>query len=309
MLALDRSTAILVISLLGMIAIPMAFAYSRPPLADASSIAIVLLLVELGVYFAATLVTNSRISLAIAAALSLGLVITRLFFCIAALIFAGIFRDEVAMSTQSALYDLLGNPIAALVHVVFVMVAAIHVIDAALPGSFSEETSRKIGAAGNIQPPAPTLSEIRQAVHANATPTGGFIHVFTFEELSAVIRKSQGLEGFVIASGEGLPVWRDLPPRINAETLTARLAAAGQRAGDALSASGFPPSTSLLAESRDFLVYASPLDANFALILVFNTRVSAAECLARTAIVARTAREFLNSKYPSLPPMRSASAA
>jgi len=308
MLALDRSTAILVISLLGMIAIPMAFAYSRPHVPDASTTAMIILLVEVGIYFAATLATNARISLVVAAGLSLGLVITRVFFCIVAFIIADILRD-VPQGMQNTIFDLLGNPIAALFHIVFVMVATIHVIDAALPGSFSEETSRRIGTAGNSQPAAPTLTEIRQAVHASASPTGGFIHVFTFEELSAVIRKSQGLEGFIIASGEGLPVWRDLPPRINAEILTAQLAAAGQRAGDALSASGFPRSTSLLVESREYLVYASPLDANFALILVFNTRVSAAECLARTAIVARTAREFLNSKYPILPPMRSASAA
>jgi predicted regulator of Ras-like GTPase activity (Roadblock/LC7/MglB family) len=308
MLALDRSTAIVVMALLGMIAIPMAFAYSRPHVPDASTTAAFVLLIEVGIYFAATLVTNARISLLLAVGLSLGLMITRVFLCLVAFILAGILR-EVPQSMQNTIFDLLGNPLAALFHIVFVLVAAIHVIDSVLPGSFSEETSRKIGTTGVTQPAAPTLTEIRQTVHASASPTGGFIHVFTFEELSAVIRKSQGLEGFVIASGEGLPVWRDLPPRINAEILTAQLAAAGQRAGDALSASGFPRSTALLVESREYLVYASPLDANFALILVFNTRVPAAECFARTAIVARTAREFLNSKYPILPPMKSASAA
>jgi predicted regulator of Ras-like GTPase activity (Roadblock/LC7/MglB family) len=275
---------------------------------DASTTAIVILLIEVGIYFAATLVTNSRISLLLAVGLSLGLMITRVFFCIVAFIIAAIIRD-VAQGMQNTIFDLLGNPIAGLFHIVFVMVAAIHVIESVLPGSFSDETSRKIGAATSNQPPPPTMSDIRQTVHAGTTPTGGFIHVFTFEELSAVVRKSQGLEGFVIASAEGLPVWRDLPPRINAETLTAQLASAGKRAGDALVTSGFPRSTSLLVESREYLVYSAPLDVNFALILVFNTRVSAAECLTRTAIVARTAREFLNSKYPILPPMKSASAA
>jgi len=306
MLAVNRASALLFLAVLGLLAIPMAFAYTGAMVQDVVTLGIVLLVMEIGIYFAATLWTNSRISLLVALGVSLAMVTVRVFICIIAVIIAGIFRDEIAMTTQRALANLLGNPVAAIVHVSFLMFAAIHVIDALMPGCFSEETRRKIASNPGEKPKGPTMAEIRQTVHDSAAPKGGFIQVFSYEELAGVLKKSPGLEGFAILSTEGLPVWRELPPRINVENLTAALSGANERAGNALMLGGLAKGTSILVESRDMMVYNTPLDANFGLILVYNRRVPASDCLARTAILAKTAREFLQWKYPVLPPMTGA---
>lgn len=306
MLAINRASALVFLAVLGLLAIPMAFAFTPGVVQDVVSLGIALLVMEVGVYFAATLFSNSRISLVVAMAVSLGMVMVRVFFCIAAIIVAGALRDEVGMSALRALANVLSNPLGAALHVAFLMVAAIHMVDALMPGSFSEEMSRRLAGSPAAKPQAPSMADIRQTVHDSAAPKGGFIQVFSYEELAGVIKKSPGLEGFVIQSAEGLPVWRDLPPRINAETLTAMLAGARVRAGNALAAGGLGKGSGLLVESRDHMVYAVSLDANFGLLLVYNTRVSATECLARTGVLTKTAREFLQWKYPVLPPLAAA---
>lgn len=163
--------------------------------------------------------------------------------------------------------------------------------------------TRRLAGVSDQPAPAPTISDIRQAVHDAASPKGGFIQVFSYEELSGVIKKSPGLEGFVILSSEGLPVWRELSPRLNGETLTALLAGARERAGEAMQAGGLGKGSGMLVENRDHLVYVTSLDSNFGLVLVYNTRVPASECLARTGILSKTTQEFLQWKYPALPPM------
>jgi predicted regulator of Ras-like GTPase activity (Roadblock/LC7/MglB family) len=306
MLAINRASALVFLAILGLLAIPMAFAYTAAAVQDVVILGIVLLVMEVGVYFAATLWSNNRISLLVALAASVGMMTVRVLFCIAAVMLAGVFRDDIPMSAQRALANLLSNPVAAILHVAFMMFATIHLVEKFMPGSLGEAMTRKLAGTTEQSAAAPTMAEIRQTVHDAASLKGGFIQVFSYEELAGVIKKSPGLEGFVILSGEGLPVWRELSPRLHGETLTALLAGARERAGEALQAGGLGMGSGMLVETRDHMVYVTSLDANFGLVLVYNTRVSASDCLARTGILSKTTREFLQWKYPALPPMSSA---
>ena len=55
-----------------------------------------------------------------------------------------------------------------------------------------------------------------------------------------------------------------------------------------------------MLQTREHLIVYSELNQNFSLILFYNSRTSLADCESRLAIVSRTAREFLQWKYPGL---------
>jgi predicted regulator of Ras-like GTPase activity (Roadblock/LC7/MglB family) len=156
-----------------------------------------------------------------------------------------------------------------------------------------------LGAAG-MEPEERARPASRKASGSDVAPAGGFVQVFSFEELAGFLRKTSGLEGFLILSGEGLVVWRDLPARLQVDEIGARLQNMAADTSEITEGTGLARLRSSMFQTREHLVVVSELNQNFSLILFYNARTSLADCESRLTMLVRTAREFLQWKYPGL---------
>jgi predicted regulator of Ras-like GTPase activity (Roadblock/LC7/MglB family) len=180
------------------------------------------------------------------------------------------------------------------IQVALLVIASPYVTAAVLPDLLGREALAALGA----RPAEPRRDG--PAGGKESTPAGGFIQVYSYEELAGTLRKSPGLEGFIIASGEGLVVWRDLPLRVDAESLVARATELVREAGAMVGGGGMNRLRRLMIETKDHLVVVAPLNQHFELLLVFSGRVPAEEALGRVPLALRSTREFLMWKYADL---------
>ncbi len=294
MIPVSRLAVFIIIAALGLIAAPMVFANQASPFDNLQVWAPIVVAVEIGLYFLLTLFTNSRMTIGAVFGLSIALVIFR---CVGSMI--GFSLQHILLSDQSgtgpaALQFWIGNPIAVAVQVVTLILVTPHVLEALTPDMVDKEFRNKLS--GSATPVQTATSH--HTVDSN--PQGGFIQVFSFEELAAVVRKAPGLEGFLIFSQEGLIVWRDLPMRVEVDEIAARLMSKSDQIGNTMGAAGLSKMRRLMIESREHLIFITALNQNFGLILLFNGRTKMSDCEGRIGILAKTAREFLQWKYPGL---------
>lgn len=289
MIPLSRQVVLVLLALLSLVGIPMAFVGSPTTLDNPAVWVPIFVVGELVLYFLLSLATNPRLTLGATAMLSIMMAVARLAASLVALaLLTLVFAREVGPLMVWA-----SDPVSVILQVVVLIVTTPHLLDAASPGLVDRETRRKLSGGERELPVARMPS-------TEAMPTGGFIQVFGFEELAATIRKTPGLEGFLIFSSEGLIVWRDLPLRVDADRLTAKLMALSRETAVVVNESGLARVRQVVIESREHLVAVVELTANFGLILVYNGQVNVGECAPRIAILAKTTREFLQWKYPGL---------
>lgn len=298
MIVISRSQAVTLLAIVALVALPWAMSYA-PALTDDPSVLIPLLLaVELIVYFVLSMVANPVASLGAVIGVSMVMVLARL-CCVVVGVHLAAWLGELPVSVPVAISAVLSNAFFFLMHTMIMVVASPHVVDGLLPDYFAEDAKARMRAdEGPAMESAPTA--VRGAGGAEVSAKGGFVQVFSFEELSGVLRKSTGLEGFLIYSSEGLLVWRDLPLRLEVDDLVAQLSASHSQLSGQVERGGLTRVTRLSMEMRDHLVFTAPLNAGFGIVLVYSSRVSPAECFSRLSNVARTSREFLQWKYPAL---------
>lgn len=252
----------------------------------------VVIALEMIVYFVAAMVSNPRATIGMAAGTAFVLAVVR---AVCASI-GGILYFLIAGKGSAA--DFLwvwGNPIVTVVQVAIMVLAGGYLLAMTVPDLLGQaQAAALLGIGAKKQQDQP-----RTGLDAN--PTGGFIQVFSFEELAAVVKKSHGIEGFMLVSTEGLVVWRELPLRVDVDSLSAKIFGHSQAIGSLVEDSGLTKVRRLMVESREHFLFATTLDQNFSLILLFNGRVAPEEILSRIAVLAKSCREFLQWKYPSLP--------
>jgi predicted regulator of Ras-like GTPase activity (Roadblock/LC7/MglB family) len=257
----------------------------------------VYLLIELLLYIVLTMFTNSRLSMASISVLAVSMALTRLIACMVGGAVAGA-MDLEGRSGGLFLAAYAGTPASVFLQMLVLAVAMPHILEACAPELVSPELRDRLGSAAPAQV-APTTRPGGSSL--DTIPSGGFIQVFSYDELTGVVRKTQGLEGFLVYSSEGLIVWRDLPMRIDADALMARVRSLGHRLADAIETEGLTAARRVMVETKDHLLFVTELNPNFGVILIYNSQVSIAECSQRVGVVAKTVREFLQWKYPGLP--------
>lgn len=283
----NRNWVLLGLTIVALVAISGTISSMTLP-TDVFTLILFTVLGELVVYFIAMMVTNPRATIPMAAGSAVVLVIIRA-LCGAV---GGVAASLIDASPAESVNPLTGwlHPIATVIQGVTMLIAGPFLLATILPDLVgSDQVEKLLG----------TPKKVTSGMDSN--PTGGFVQVFSFEELGAQIKKCHGLEGFVIYSNEGLVVWRDLPMRIDLDVLTAQVLKHSMGLGALFSDSGLTKVRRVMVESREHFLFATTLNQNFGLILLFSGRVAPEEILARIAVLAKTTREFLQYKYPALP--------
>ncbi len=289
----NRTLVLILVSLIAMSAVAMAFVPIGSPFGLTALP--VFLILETLIYWLLLLVMNPRATLGMAWGGALIFVVLR---AGCSLIGGGAGGLVSGMGLEESLLVWI-NPLPAVIQLMLLAFAGPYLLAATVPELVGpHETERLLGdqAPGGAAAPAQAGGGPVQ----ESTPSGGFIQVFSYEELAATVRKSPGLEGFLIVSNEGLIVWRDWPIRIDVEYLAAHTVRHAQDLGELMLTSGLSRVRRVLVEGRDHTIFFTPISSNFSLILIFSGKVPTQDIFARIPVLAKTTREFLQWRYPAL---------
>lgn len=285
MTAIDRNVVLVGMTLVALAAIAAAFSGSS---AGASGMIVLIILGELVVYFIALMTMNKKATIGMAASGAFALTVTRALCSLIGGMAYGVLSGNTGGNFTGAWMDL----VPAVIQAVLLIIAGPYLLAVIMPDLIGIQS-------GELRGEKPKTAKTPGSL--DTAPSGGFIQLFSFEELSSVIKKSHGIEGFIIYSQEGLVVWKDIPLRMDTDVLTAKMVSANAGMTALMSETGLTQVRRMMVESRDHLLFTATLNQNFGLILLFNIRSSPEENLTRIAMLAKTTREFLQWKYPSLP--------
>ncbi|MBI1292626.1 hypothetical protein GC173_15520 [bacterium] len=289
MTTVDRNVVVTLLILIELVAVAAALA----PITPYDNLAVLIplvLMIETVVYFIASMVANPRATIGMAFGTAVLFVIVRA-VCgiVGGIIYGSSLAGESASTVQFAAWT---NPVAVIVQVATLVLAGPYMLAVVFPDLLGRDAVERISGKAASPVGGTTLE---------SNPAGGFIQAFSYEELGAFIRKSHGIEGFIIYSQEGLVVWHDLPLRIDIDRLTARVLSSSVQVGDIMQDNGLTKVRRVMVETREHFLFATTLNHNFGLILLFNSKVTPEEILSRIAVIAKSSREFLQWKYPALP--------
>lgn len=292
MTALNRNLVILGITLLALVAIGAAFSVGVAETEGSLHIPVIIA-IELIVYFIAAMVTNPRATLGMAAGTAIVFLLVRLICAI----LGGILILTMAFSPEGVgILTGWGNPVAVILQVGILLLAGPYLLAIIFPDLVGREAANELlgSSKGNRRDSlAPTALE--------TSPTGGFVQVFSYEELSGLLRKGPGLAGSVIYSSEGLVVWKDLPVKTDLDVLTARIYQQTLDSSQAVQTGSLGRARRLILETREYLIVSTQLSPQFGLLLVFHGKTPAEEAYPRIGLLCRSTREFLQWKYSAIP--------
>lgn len=295
MIAISRSTVIVIVAVMALVGIPLALIRPEQALVNVATALPLILLLELAIYGVLTLVANPRMSILRVLGIAISLMVFR---AVCSLLASAIAAGIQPVDPVGPLDCWVGSPIAVLLQVVTVILVAGHLVAFIDPSALDSETVARLGVDGSpTSAPRPIRGEMRSS---EAVPTGGFIQVFSYEELSAMLRKTPGLEGFLVYTQEGLIAWRDLPMRLELDALAARFKAMEVASSGMMDENRLGRQRRLVFQTREHTICVQDLNTNFGLILVYNGRVSLGEIDERIEQIGKTTREFLQWKYPGL---------
>jgi predicted regulator of Ras-like GTPase activity (Roadblock/LC7/MglB family) len=301
MIAFGRLPLVLALTILAVGSLGVLFGSAPPAFGDLYQILWLVVVVEMVVYFAAAVLSETELGGFRSFVLAFGLAVVRFVVCLAAgLILA--MNQDLGM-TQAVLRAWVGNPVGVFLQGIVLMLATPHVLQSLAPGLISDSMEQILTGRGEAETGRASAHE---SAVGEVTPVGGFIQVFSLQELQSMFRKSIGMEGFIIYTSEGLVLWKDMPIRLEVDALVARAQAVTERLAGEVEDAGLASVTNILVESRDHLIFNTRLSPDFGLIMIFANGVKVQECWARLAVMARSTQEYLHWKYPTLDPLGSA---
>ncbi len=293
MTTLNKNTLLVFVCALALIAVPMAFAGIGKGVEDLK-IGMILIIIELLIYFVAALVMNPKATIGMAFANSVLFIILRGFAAFIGVLAYG--AISASMDSSAALRIWL-NPISMVIQIVVILFAGPYILAILIPELLGKDVSDQLR--GDTRSSAAPRKKAPQSIETN--PAGGFIQVFSFDELEGVIKKTPGLEGYIIYNDEGLVVWHSLPLKIEVDSLTARLVGYCTQVGQLSLNSGLTKARRVVVENKEHHVLTTSLNQNFGMILMFSSRISQEEMYSRIGVLTKSTREYLQWKYPALP--------
>ncbi len=296
MISIPRIWALAVGLIVSLVTIPLGFMNVFPSLENPEGVLIFILLAELAIYFVLTIFSSPKATIASSALVALVFLALRFAGCLMAAILAA---AKGGSESAGVVAMWVGNPVPVLVQIIVLIMMGTHIMAKFLPEAVAPEMTARLAA--EERGGGRSASRDSVAMQPQTSASGGFVQVYSYEELAGVLRKTQGLEGFVIFSSEGLVVWRDLPMRIELDTVVARTLSLMDQFGGLMDSSGLTRVRRVMVESKDHLLFMTPLNLNFGLLMLFSTRTPTEEILGKVGFISKTSREFLQWKYPALP--------
>lgn len=294
MITASRTTLVILFGLAASLLVGLVFGQFPPAFENLGSAALLIALIEWTVYFVLSVLANSQIGAVRGFLLALFMLIARFLLGVLAGVILTLPADlGVAEATLQAW---MGNPIGVVLQMLGIMLLAPQIGRFLAPGLISEEMNELME--GEKARAASARVESREGIEM--TLMGGFVQVFSFEELQSILRKSVGMEGFILYSSEGLVVWKDMPIRLDVDVLISRLQTISDQMGKTVEDMGLSRARKVVIESREHYIFNTRLNSNFGLIMVFSSAVKLEECWPRLGVMAKTVREFLQWKYSGL---------
>jgi len=299
MIKTDKNILLVIFSFLVLVLIPASFADLRTTDVPHEVIIPIILAIEFVLYFFAVMVANPKATVGVAAGGSVYFILIRVVATLIGSGLAALGADSLAGQSADPI-SLLSNPLSCFFQIAVLIFAGPLFAALIFPDLVGREAADSM--LGN-RPAKASSSRTGpgQGQPLDSSPSGGFIQAFSYEELAGIIKKSHGIEGFILYSTEGLVVWKELPIRFDAEEITARLCGATEQVGSITLAIGLQKPRRLMIEGRETSIIIANINQSFNLLLLFNNRVPSGEVLDRVSILTKSCREFVQWKYPSLP--------
>lgn len=248
---------------------------------------------EFLLYFLYIRVSARQASLGSTFVCSFILVVGRWVICMIDGLLFSLFNPDFLMSNIGALW--VGNPLSALLQMFIILTFAPHVAVRLAPG-FLGETARSIllqsTGGTRLQRPVNEKAEL-----PTATPMGGLVRLYSFQEIEDYFHKVIGLEGFVLYNEEGLVVCKDLQINLDAEGLVARYQNFNSGIVWVTQAHGLGQPMRVIVEAQSRYVFNVQVTSQFFLLLIFNDQLSLLDILHKVKILVRSVEAFLVSHY------------
>ncbi len=220
------------------------------------------------------------------------LVVGRWIICLIDGLLFSLFNPDFLASNIGALW--VGNPVSALLQMFVILTFVPHLAVRFAPG-FLGETARSILSQSSSLPVQKSVSQKPEL--PTATPLGGLVRVYSFQELEDYFHKIIGLEGFVLYSDEGLVVCKNLQINLDVEGLVARYYNFNSGIEWVTQSHGLGQPTRITVETQNHYLFNIQVTSQFFLLLIFNNQLPLLDIVHRIQIMVRSVQAFLASRY------------
>ncbi|OPZ18148.1 MAG: hypothetical protein BWZ10_01076 [candidate division BRC1 bacterium ADurb.BinA364] len=299
MIVMEKTRVVWLFGLLAAFLAPFP-ALAFPSMAADAALLPAIFLLELVLFGLFLYIANPRAGFQGAGAVALMLALVRgaLNFLGALLLVLSPFGPEAgaggeSWSAGSAFLQLhFGNPLAMLGQIFLLLIFAPYLLYPFLPGALSAEAMKAIGMASARRGGAGSKAESE----AQAMPLGGFMQIFSYEELTRALDRIVGLEGFMLYSDEELNLWSHFGVDLDVEAAAVSSNRALLQTEAWTEGIGLSAPQKILVETNEHFLFNLPIGAHSRLLLFFTADAPAADTLQKIEMIQRTVLEFLRSR-------------
>jgi predicted regulator of Ras-like GTPase activity (Roadblock/LC7/MglB family) len=189
----------------------------------------------------------------------------------------------------------MGNPILVLIQVFLLMMLGPHLAWLINPRIISDKALSFVGERRGIL-------ETRgfRSTAPDVTPVGGFIRLYTFEELGCLFLNVMGIEGYILYTHEGLVLSKDCQLRFDVDRLVAISLLEWNNHRAAQLKIGFDEPERIIFQTTEHNFIHVSFNQGFFGIFIFKRNADMEEVLNRLGPLTRSARELLEMKYSPL---------
>ncbi len=253
----------------------------------------IVLIMEAALYFFIGLAAGATPSLSALIQYDVLMIFIRFVFCfVAATIY---FFIHPVTHSHALLAMWVANPIMALLHIFVTMIAGPHMVLEIKPSLLTDEVLYKLKrqlSDGN--------KDSRMIAQAAATPIGGFVRVYSYPELGKLIGNMIGMEGYVLYTSEGLPLWQECQLNYDMEKLIVFFERQTSRLRQAQDAGGFGEPEYLIIQTEAHKFIHFQITQQFAALFIFKNETDTGDIMNRLKYLQRSARELLEMRYSHL---------
>jgi predicted regulator of Ras-like GTPase activity (Roadblock/LC7/MglB family) len=291
MIFIRKDALVYVFGFLALFLIP--FFFVSMPLLPTETVLFPIVALEFLLYLLYIRVSAKQRDLGPAFACSFVLLVGRWIVCLIDGLLFSLFNPDFLTSNIGAIW--VGNPISALLQMFVILTVMPHLVVRFAPGILGE-AERNLSLAGSSSPSGQRAAGEKTELPA-ATPLGGLVRLYSFQELENYFHKIIGLEGFVLYSQEGLVVWKDLQIDLDVESLVARYKNSNSGIERVTQECGLGQSMRFIVETQNHFLINIHVAKGFFLLLVFNNQLPLSDIVHRVGIMVRSIQAFLASRY------------
>ncbi len=282
MIIVDRNRAFYVFGLLAACLIPFAFANFPRWDIQAAHVPLVIL-IEAFIYILFTMFASPQAGWSGAAIVSVCLICLRLALNVVG---AGVWATDTSQNFGGAMIALhASNPIGIFLQIIACLALAPYLLGPRFPGLLSADAASVVNRPwGGEHPRTPTRS---------SAPVGGYMQVYSYDELTEAFKKIVGLEGFMLYTSEGLNLWSHFEIAVDEEALALASNDAIKDADRFTNRIRCGVSQRSFYQTMNHSVFNMSLTDEVRMLLYFTPEIPVAEVVNKIDLMKRTALELL----------------